>query len=60
MTRYAWSRRASRREAVAVTPFVLPETPRGRLCKAGRAARLRVAVKITSADASPEPAALIG
>jgi hypothetical protein len=31
-------------EAVAVTPFALPEGARGRLCKAGRAARLRVAV----------------
>ncbi len=31
-------------EAVAVTPFALPEASRGRLCEAGRAARLRVAL----------------
>jgi hypothetical protein len=31
-------------EAVAVAPFALPEGARGRLCKAGRASRLRVAV----------------
>jgi hypothetical protein len=32
-------------EAVAVTPFALPDGARGRLCKAGRAARLRVALE---------------
>jgi hypothetical protein len=32
-------------EAVAVIPFTLPVGARGRLCKAGRAARLRVAFK---------------
>jgi hypothetical protein len=32
-------------EATAVTPFALPEGARGRLCKAGRDARLRVALK---------------
>ena len=31
-------------EAVAVTPFVLPEAPRGRLVRSGRDARLRVAL----------------
>ncbi len=31
-------------EAVAVKPFALPDGARGRLCKAGRAARLRVAL----------------
>ena len=31
-------------EAVAVTPFVLPEVPRGRLVRSGRDARLRVAL----------------
>jgi hypothetical protein len=31
-------------EALAVTPFVLPDGARGRLCKAGRSSRLRVAL----------------
>jgi hypothetical protein len=31
-------------EAMAVVPFILPDGPRGRLCKAGRAARLRVSI----------------
>lgn len=38
-------------EAVAVAPFVLPEAPRGRLVRAGHAARLRVTL-------APEDAAL--
>jgi Caspase domain len=38
-------------EAVATTPFVLPEAPRGRLVRAGRDARLRVTL-------SPDDASL--
>jgi Caspase domain len=40
-------------EAVAVEPFVLPEAPRGRLVRAGQAARLRVAL-------APEDVGLAG
>jgi Caspase domain len=43
MIRVVRAERASS-EAVAATPFVLPEAPRGRLVRAGRDARLRVAL----------------
>ncbi len=52
-------------EAVAVEPFVLPEAPRGRLVRAGQAARLRVAlapedVALAGALASSDLIALVG